>query len=230
MKRQGASLKKGSLVDYSSASRIMSLYGNDMAAIRAEYSRQRSIVRKRVERMAAAGETTNITFKKFGNVHEQLPTVRSLSDAQVLEMLTRTSRQLAGGYKATLSEIRQGRRDLQETIRQQAEDAGDEDLAQALDKPLTPSQWEKVVRLMGMVQKVNGKTWSSDIVLQSAMKVVLEGKRKESLLTKAARLLSDLGIDEDPSGKDALESVKEQFTAKGTTRVSWAKAHGKRGR
>ncbi len=229
--RRGARLEIGTLTDYASPSRILKLFGGDMAAIRTEYSRQRSIIRKRVERMAKAGETHNITFSKFGNVREQLPTVKSLTDAQVLEMLSATAGQLGGGYKtSTLSQIKQSRLDWQRAAKAEAEDMGDTATAEALSKPLTSSQWEKVNRLMGMIRNVTGNSVGSDYVKQEAIKQVVGGRSKESLLTKAARILDALGIDEDSSGNDALERVKSQFTARGTTRVSWAKAHQKRGR
>lgn len=229
--RKYAGLTKGTIIDYASPSRIMDLYGGDMKAIRAEYSRERSIVRKRVERMEAAGETSNITFQKFGNVKEQLPTVKELSDSEVLDMLGEMARQIGGGYKSTtLSQIQESRKDWQETMRQQAEDMGDEDLAEALNKPLTPKQFDNLRRMMGMIQKVVGKQQTSDTVLQAALKQILKGGKKESLLTKAARALDELGIDETPDGGDALEVIKSQYTAKGTNRVSWQKAHGKRGK
>ena len=45
-------LAKGTqLVDYANPSRILRAFDNDMSRIRAEYSRQRSIIRKRIERM-----------------------------------------------------------------------------------------------------------------------------------------------------------------------------------
>ena len=228
MKRQGASLKKGTLVDYSSASRITTLYGNDMAAIRTEYSRQRSIIRKRVERMAAAGETSNITYQKFGNVAEQLPTVRSLTDSQVLEMLTRTSGQIAGGYNATLSQVREARARATKDLRIEAEAAGDTELATFLSKPMTPAQYRRIGRLTSMLREVALKIPTGD-VYSVAAKEVLGKDSKESLFDKAKRALKVLGIDEIEDGTLALERIKQQFTSKGTTRISWKRAHSRRG-
>lgn len=228
--RKLASLSKGTLVDYASPARIRSLFGDDMSKIRSEYSRQRSILRKRMERMEKAGETFNRAFERFGDVKTQLPTIRELTDQQVLEMLSRTAQQIGGGYQGTVSEIRASRKDAQEALKAQAESMGDEDLADALDKPLTPRQYERMQRLMGMIQKMIGKNYTSDEVRTAALKEVLNGKGKESLLTKASRALESLGFDTDNNGEMLAAKIKEQYTAKGTVRVSWSKAHGKRGK
>lgn len=227
--RKYAGLTKGTLIDYASPSRIMDLYGGDMKAIRADASRLRSIVRKRAERMEAAGETSNITYQKFGK--EGIPAINTLTDQQVLDLEGELARQIGAGFKtATLSGIQESNKDWQEAMKDQAETMGDEDLAEALQKPLTPKQIDNLKRMMGMIQKVVGKQQTSDTVLQAALKQILKGGKKESLLTKAARALDELGIDETPEGGDALEAIKSQYTAKGTNRVSWQRAHGKRGK
>ncbi len=45
-----------SLVDYASQDRILKAYNNNMKEIREDASRYRSIIRKRLDRMEAAGE------------------------------------------------------------------------------------------------------------------------------------------------------------------------------
>lgn len=230
--RRGAKLEKGTLVDYASASRIMKLFEGDMKAIRAEYSRQRSIIRKRVERMAAAGETHNITFGKFGNVRNQLPTVRSLTDAQVLEMLQATAGQIASGYRtATLSGIKMSRIDWQKQAAHDAKAAGDTETAEKLTaRDLSAAQWDRIGRLMGMVTKVTANlSVGSDEVYTSVIQEVVGGGYEPNLFKTAQTIFDILDIQEDKDDKLAMESVKEKYTAKGTVRVSWKKARQKRG-
>ena len=227
--RKYAGLSRGSFMDYSTPERIRNLYDNDMSEIRKEASRVRSIIRKRVERMEAAGEVHNRTFEMFGDIRKH--SIRDMSDADVLDFMGRMARNVAGGYQSTLSQIQQSQRDWQETLRSEAEENGDDELAKALSKRITPAQWEKIKRTMGMVQKVVGKQYDSNTILEKALKIILgKGRNNESLLTKATRVIQSLGLDDDSDGISRLEAMKSQYTAKGTIRVSWAKAHGKRGK
>lgn len=231
-KRQGATLARGTtFLDYASPAKILAAFENDMRKIRAEYSRQRSIIRKRVERMEKAGEIYNPYYERYGRNRDlALPTVKNLSDADLLLMLSSTARGISGGYQATVSEIRESRADTLGALKAQAEAAGDEDLAEALSKGLSAKQLSQVGRIMGMIKRVVGKTEDSDTVRQFAMRVVLGKRKGESLLSMAARTMDLLGVGDDEEGSPSnLEALKERYTTKGTVRVSWKKAHSKRG-
>ena len=215
-----------SFLDYASPSRILQAYNNDMKAIRAEASRERSIIRKRIERMEQAGETYNTFYQRFHDRETALPNLKNLSDAQILEYLGSYAQSLAGGYQSTVREIRERRRDIIETIRTEAEENGDEILAQALSKDPTAKQMSMVGKLMGMTQKIVGKNVDSGTMLQMALKLVISGNKKESLLNKAGRIIAELGLDDED---EKLENLKNTFTSKGGYRVSYLKSRGKRG-
>ncbi len=229
-----AKLPEGlTLLDFASPAAIMRAFQGDEKRIRAEYSRQRSIVRKRVERMKAAGETDNFVYRKYGDLKQALPTADQLSTRQMMEILTNTGSTIAGGYQSTLSDIRQCRRRLKKTIEEAqergkakgkkgaaaADEGGDEGEA------LTDAQVKKIQQLMGMTQFVLGKAQDSDTILEEATKIVKRGGKQRNLLTMAAEILTRFDADVED-----LEGLRSRFTAKGTTRVSWAKAHKGRGK
>ena len=225
--RRGATLATGTtLPDYASQERIQRAFGGDMAAIRREYSRQRSIIRKRVERLEAAGETYNQYYKKYANLDEVLPSARGLSDQELMQAMARSAHGIGAGMQSTVSEIRAAREEQIEGLRAEAESMGDEDLAEALEKGLSAKQLDNVNRLMGMIQKVVGRHDNSDTVRQEATKAVLSGDRKESLLAKAARVINDLGLGSN--SQDALADLKQVYTVRGTVRVSYKRSHGRR--
>ena len=214
------------ITDYASYARLKSAFGTD-AAIVSEYSRERSILRKRLERMEAAGETDNWLYKTFGNMKEDLPTARGMSAQQAAQMLASTARALGGARSASLSEIRKSRAETKEVLAQQAEDADDEDFADAIRK-MTDKQWRKMTKVMGMVQRtVGARNLDSEKVMQEAAKIVLNTKGKTSVLTMAANVIANLGLDDNTGN---LEKLGQMFTKTGSTRVSWKKAHAKRGR
>ena len=226
-RRKGASLPAGlSITDFASPARVLNALGSP-ATIRAEYSRQRSIIRKRVERMAAAGETANKFYNLFGNIQKDLPRVKDLTIEQMSKLLASTSRAIAGGYQATLTEVRATRRDITAALRMEAELGGDTALAAALEKDPTPQQMERINRLMGMIQKTVGrKTMDSNELRQSATLAVMTSKSKTSLLRLGGQIMQRMGLDD----ADNLEGLKDRFTAAGTTRVAWSRVHGSRGR
>ena len=223
----GARLPEGTfLTDFSSPERVRQTLGS-AAAIQAEYSRQRSIIRKRVERMAAAGEVYNRLYKTFGNLAEDLPAVKNLTTEQMAKLLGATSRAIAGGYQNTLKEIRSARKEAVSVMRQRAEEEDDSELAAALSKEPTPAQMARIHTIMGMVQRTLGrKMVDSNELLEDATKMVMTSKSKTSLLTLASQVMAAQGYDD----MDDLMAMKDHFTAKGTTRVSWAKAHKARGK
>lgn len=220
------------LLDFASPAAIMRAFEGDERRIRAEYSRQRSIVRKRVERMAQAGETENFVFRKYGDLKTALPTADQLTTQQMLSILTNTGSTLAGGYQSTLRDIKKRRKTLRKTIEEQQERRGKKSGAGAeggedVDdgSALTDAQLIKVQKLMGMTQFALGKAMDSDEVLEKATEIVKKGGKQSNLLKMAAEILAHFDADIED-----LEGLKQRFTAKGTTRVSWSKAHRKRGK
>lgn len=272
-RRTAARLAPGTtIIDYASPTRILKAFGNDMKAIRAEASRERSIIRKRLERMKKAGETQNRFYQHYysGNYASRsqtkkqsvstsdilnamksatppenimkaftepnpnfpqnrfdspLPPISSLSDTEVLEYLSYLAMGIAGGFQSTLSEIKQSRKDIIEALKNEALENEDLEFYNLLNKRITGKQMSQVGRLMGMSQKVVGRLVDSGTVFQTAMKLVLGGK-KESLLKKATRLIQELGLDDED---EKLENLKNTFTSTGGYRVSYLKSRGKRG-
>ena len=112
---------------------------------------------------------------------------------------------------------------------------GDTEFAELLNKTPTPRELGQIGRMMNMIKKVIGPldySRSGDQkAYQYAMKVYLQNKNA-SLLTLSVQVINDLGLvpEDEEEEFDPLAKMKEQFTAKGTTRVSWTKAHGKRGK
>ena len=249
-RRSGAKLATGtSVVDYRSPASIVSTFAKQLipgvdsqtilqhlrqnpadqkrvdTAIRAEYSRQRSILRKRVERMEAAGETANQFFSRFGDIKKSMPTAKGLSTQEMMQRMAAMSRAIGGGYQATLTEVKASRKSAMERVRQEAEDAGDDVTADFLSKELTPKQAEKVNRVWAIVRAVMGKSLGKAIgsggLDVKIHETVIEGG--QSVLAMGAQVLSDYDADIAD-----LETIKERFTQTGKTRVAWAKAHRKR--
>ena len=217
------------LLDYASGAKIRAAFNDDMAAIRREHSRQRSIIRKRIERMEKAGETYSAFYRIYSDRETGIPSTKTVTDSQVLESLSMFAQGLGGGYVSTLSEVRERRKELQESIMEQAEEMGDTELAELLKKPLTPRQYGRIGRVMGMIRSTMGKYVGSDEVYQEAMKVVLKDDGKTSLLTLANKVMVNQWGAENIT-TEMLESMKDKYTARGTIRVSYKRAHGKRGK
>lgn len=228
--RKSATLAEGTtLYDYSSANRIKSAFGGNMSDIRAEYSRQRSIIRKRLDRMEKAGETYNKFYNLYKDRERMIPSLKGLTDAQVMKALSMTAQAIGGGYVSTVSEIREHRDELRKRMYEEAEEFGDEELMEFLKKPITPRQYGQIGRIMGMIRTAVGQYVGSDDVYQEAMKVVLSDDGKTSLLTLANRVLENM-MGAENVDTEMKNAMKERYTARGTTRVSYKKAHGKRGR
>lgn len=228
------------LLDFATPGAIMRAFEGDERRIRAEYSRQRSIVRKRVERMAAAGETENFVYRKYGDLKSALPTADRLSTRQMLDILTSTASTIGGGYQSTLRDIKKRRQRLRRTIEEQEQKEGakaktrtkgkrtteDESEDEGDGGKLTDAQLRRIQKLMGMTQFVLGKARDSGELLEMVTDTVRRGGSKRNLLSMASEILNAYGAAEP----EDLEGLKSRFTAKGTMRVSWAKAHGKRGK
>lgn len=227
--RRGATLAPGTtLPDYSSQERIQRAFGGDMAAIRREYSRQRSIIRKRVERLKAAGETHNHFYHKYSNLDEVLPSARGLSDQELMQAMARSAHGIGAGMQSTVSEVRASREEQIAGLKADAEYYEDAELAQKLDEGITAKQLEQIQRIMGMVQKVVGRVDDSDTLRQEATKTVLFGDPHVTILSKAAQVINNLGLGDE--NIDAIAELKKIYTWKGTVRVSYKKAHAKRRR
>lgn len=240
-RNNAARLPEGTtLLDFATPGAIMRAFEGDERRIRAEYSRQRSIVRKRIERMAAAGETENFVYRKYGDLRSALPTADKLSTRQMLDILTSTASTIGGGYQSTLRDIKKRRQRLRKTIEEQeqkgeakaktrtkgkrATDGESEDEGDG--GKLSDAQLRKIQKLMGMTQFVLGKARDSGELLEMVTDTVRQGGSKRNLLSMAAEILNAYGA----AGPEDLEGLKSRFTAKGKMRVSWAKAHGKRGK
>ena len=222
--RRGAKLPPNtSLLDFSTPAKILEKLGSD-AAVRREYSRQRSIIRKRVERMAAQGETSSQFYKTFGDLATALPTAKGLSTQEMLMRMTASARAIGGGYQSTLTQVKAARQETASRLADQARQVGDVETANALERGLTPSQMEKMGKLWGILRATMGKRFSraigsGDINLMIA-ETVIEGKR--SVLSMAATLINDLG-----GGTAELEGAMERYTQTGKERVAWTRSHRK---
>lgn len=223
----GARLPDGTFVtDFSSVEKVMETLKTP-AAVSKEYSRQRSIIRKRVERLGAAGEVYNRLYETFGNVAESMPDARSLTTEQQAKLLGAMSRAIAGGYQNTLREIRKSRREVLGAVRAQAEKAKDKELADFLSKEPTPAQMSRIYAVADMVRKTIGaKTVGSGELFEKITEMVMVSTSKESLLTMAAQIIANSGM----ATVENLSNLKARFTKRGTERVAWKKAHKKRGK
>ena len=221
-------LKSGTTVsDYMSQRALLRAFGSE-SAVRTELSRLRSIVAKRTERMAAAGETENAFYQKFGGLRQKLPTVSGLSMREMAAWMKTFAHSMAGSKAAsTLEEVRTRRKEGTERLIKQAEKAGDKTLVEDLKKNPTVSQWKKIRKIMDMIYRIGGRDIDSGLVFTLTMKTVLEPNagKKRNLLSLAADVMQRMEID----NVEDLEELRERFTSQGTTRVSWEKAHKKRG-
>ena len=228
--KKGAGLAKGTrLADYASPSRIKTAFDNNEKAIRAEYSRQRSIVRKRIERLEKAGEVYNEFYERFGNLDQSLPSLKNLTTEQAMRLMSSSASALAGGYQTSLSEIRSAREDVLESLAAQAEEEEDYETAEMLRTDMSPAKFDRMRRLMGILNhagvtrfKPSGDTW------KAAAQAILSNDSHTSLLKLAGEVMDKLGIEFEDQVK-FMQSAKETYTAKGRYRVSYQKARQKRG-
>lgn len=222
--RPKSRLPKGTGVEnFSSPTKIMKTLGTEKA-IREEYSRQRSIIRKRIERLRAAGETDNWMYKTFGHMDRDLPSSRGLSTQTMMKLMAPMSRALSGGYKSDLTSIRAARKEYQSDLADQAEEAGDEDTAAAI-RNMSSAQFGKAMRIVGMIQRVTGKGLTSDELVEAAVEMVATSKgKKMSLFSMASEVINKLGLDSDDD-TDVISKMGAMFTAKGTIRASWKREH-----
>lgn len=225
-RRQQSRLPQGStLADFSSPARILAALGNE-SAIRAEYSRQRSIIRKRVERMAAAGETSNPFYRRFGNLGEALPTAKGMSTQEMMRRMAASARAVSGAYTSTLKGVKEQRREQSRRLAEKARAAGDDETAQYFESgKLTPKQEEKINKIWGVVRAMMGRSIPRGLGSGETESIIVEtviqgGKR--SVLSMATEVLTRLDAD-----VDQLEGAKERFTQTGKTRVSWSRSHGR---
>lgn len=228
--KKGAGLAKGTrLADYASPTRILNAFKDDMKAVRAEYSRQRSIIRKRIDRLREAGEVYNEFYERFGNLDEALPSLKNLTTDKVLRLMSSSASAIAGGYQSTLSEIKKERTDVLKTLAQQAEDADDMETAEMLRGDVTPRQFDRMRRLMGILNHAGVTRFKpSDDVWKQAAVAVLSNDSHASLLSLAGQVLDKLGIEFEDYVK-FMQDAKQTYTAKGKYRATYKKARQKRG-
>ena len=175
--------------------------------------------------MAAAGETANPFYQRFGNLGESLPTAKGMSTGEMMRRMAASARAISGSYRSTLEGVKEQRREQSRRLAERAREAGDDETADFFESgSLSPKQEEKVNRVWGIVKammgKSIGKALGSDETEAMIVDVVRKGKR--TVLSMAAEVISRL--DDDVT---KLEGAKERFTQTGKTRVSWSKAHGR---
>lgn len=256
------------LLDFSSRKAIRSAFGGDMRAMRAEYSRERSIIRKRIERMAEAGETSNAFYSYYKNMEKVLPSARGLSDETIMDLMMKSAHGIGGGYKSTISELKDERLENIATLAKQAAGAGDREFARSLLNPklsneeadalidilasgrtqgldmgsitldMSSKDYAKVLRIMGMVQKVDkGRTISSNTLYQDALKMVVNKGDRMGVLRMAAEVIHKLGIqleegeeEKATTREEARKALSAIYTPSGRQRASYKAMHRKRGR
>lgn len=224
-------LAKGTqLVDYANPSRILRAFDNDMSRIRAEYSRQRSIIRKRIERMEKAGEIHNDFYRRFGNMQEAIPLLNGLSNEQVMRAMSGTANALVGGYQTTLKEIKEARLTAFEEFKAQAKKEGDKKLLQELETQGLSSQGYQDIRtLMGYLENAGViKVKPSKSVYTSVIKAYYKKKDNESLMDIASKVVKRLRLDADTKS-GMLEKIQQRSNAPGGKSVSFNEARRKRG-
>lgn len=231
--RHTVNLAKGTqLTDYANPSRIMRAFDGDMSRIRAEYSRQRSIIRKRIERMEAAGEIHNDFYRRFGNMQEAIPSLKGLSNEQVMRAMSGTANALVGGYQTTLKEIRQARQEAFEEFKAQAENAGDKKLVAELNKQgLTSEAYDNIKTLMGYMQNAGViKFKPSKPVYDAVIKEYYKRKDGESLADVASKVVKKLRLRvSDDQRVEIMEKIQRGANTAGGKTVSFDKARKKRG-
>lgn len=224
MARSKSRLATGlTIIDYSTPAKIYASFGTERA-IRQEYTRQRDIMRKRVYRLESAGERDNWVYNVFGDFKSAMPEAKTLSTDEMMHILAASSRVLSGAYQSTLRDIKASRQEQVEAMRAEAEAEGDEETAEALAKGLSSSQFAKLNRVTGMIERIVGRNIDTKEVRRNIVNTIVQAGSKRSLLSIAAQVINELVLGDD----DSLEKLGAQFTAKGTTRVSWAKAHSNR--
>lgn len=269
--RQTAHLPTGmTLLDFATPTRIMQAFGGDMKAMRAEYSRQRSIIRKRVERMEQKGEIYNKFYNYYGDLQKAAPSARGLSDKTIMNYLMSTAQALGGGYKSTIDDVAASRKDAVMSMLQQAALADDREYVFSLLDPdlsaeqkekdfnllkegksgqikkkdireISPEQYAKAWRMVGMIQKISLVNAPYNVLFNDAMKTVLHESSKgkpKGLLSMTAELMHKMSIQledeelgvEEVSKESALNSLKKVYNNQGRQKVSYKKAHKKRGK
>ncbi len=211
------------ITDYSTPARIRESFGSEKA-IRQEYTRQRDIMRKRVGRLESAGERDNWVYSVFGDFKSAMPEAKTLSTDEMMHILAVSSRVLSGAYQSTLREIKASREEQIEAMRAEAEAEGDEETAEALAKGLSSAQFARLNRVTGMIERIVGRNIDTKEVRRNIVNTIVQAGSKRSLLSIAAQVINDLDI----GNEDSISQLSSRFTAKGTTRVSWAKAHSNR--
>lgn len=221
MARTKSSLREGlTELDFSSQTRIRAALG-DEKAIRAEYSRMRSIIRKRINELEKANVKRNWLYRTFGDMQKQLPTARGMSTRDMMKRMAPMARALSGSYKQTnLRDIRRTEAKTIKTIADQAKTAGQ--VADAKDiGTWTDAEFEKFKILMGMIENVVGRQLSYDKGITAAVSAALQNRQPGQSLRDMAKKAVDLMGMSRRAKQNAKHSLEFRWTAKGKTKVSW---------
>lgn len=220
MARSKSALKEGmTQMDFSSMKRIRAAFDNDEKAIRAEYGRMKDIINKRVDRLAAAGETRNNFYRIFGR--NPLPSAREMSTKEIMLKMAPMARALSGSYASSLREIKSSRQEAKERLAQSARKAGDEEAAEELED-LSDADYEKIKIIMGMLDNVVRKNLTSKETEDAAYAALRKRKKGDSIKDMAKQALNELDLTPKQK-REALHSIDFRWTEKGRTKVNWKK-------
>lgn len=221
MARTRSKLPEGlSQIDYSSAKRIRSAFGSEKE-IRAEYSRMRNIITKRVGRLEEAGETKNNFYRIFGR--NPLPKTKEVSTSQMMMRMASMARALSGSYSSDLRSIKEERRSAKDKLAKAAKKVGNEKSAKEI-KELTDAQYDKLKIIYGILENVLGRSGFYKGQGEDAIYNAFASRTKdESVRSMAARALKSLSGLTPQEKRDALHSIEFRWTTKGKTKVNWKK-------
>ena len=218
--QRAARLPEGmTVIEFASPARIMAAFEGNEQAIRAEYSRQRSIIRKRIERMKAAKETYNATYAKFGDLKSALPSARGMSTMEMMKRMSGMASNIAGTFESTLSQIKQSRADVEANLIAGARSAGDTKFAEALEAGgLTPIKYERMKRVMGMIRAVMPDAYP-ETAWDTVQSEVAKTSNKKSLIDIAGNVLRKLGFEAD------TVTIGNKYTAQGKLNTVYRSEH-----
>ena len=232
-KRSKSYLKGKTLMDFSSPMRILETFGNNDRAIREEYSRQRSIIRKRIERLELAGEVNNWLYQRFGNFAIEMPTARELTTKQMMMIMKSSAGVLSGAYQdVTLRSIKKSQREAFRTAAKTASHYGDKETADILRTPKAKELWEQIIRVYGMIKPEKQTIYAmlGEAAHQVIKRYEQEEKRKGgprniSLITIAGSVAKAMGMDKDKT----IADIKKVYTGEGKKKPDFKKAKKARG-
>lgn len=211
-----AGLAKNKLItDYSTdLSKMVKTFGSEQA-VADEYSRMRSILRKRAERMAKAGETDNAFYRHWGDVHTAMPTVKELRSqpggmSDMTRLMAKMAKTLQSPYASTVADLRKRRREQQksfeETVLPDLPPETQEDYREHIKSD--PEYYQKIRDRAGkiaqMMKAYGGSAYTPYQYWQMAMSASLKSGTARETRKAAISALADLlgeGSDRTAIGK-----------------------------